>query len=673
MLPRYNYGQTMMDRPPERSPERRIASKSRLIQFKPGLGFKLLLIAVVVSLIGVLASSLLVQSLQRQQLIELAKNTSSRMSDLIAVSLEHSMLDNGQMSNQIVQAMVGEGIVQHIQILDTHGVVRASSNPREVGEILDPKTSPCQDCHATGAAPSHKTVIADSSMGRPVLLTVSPIHNQPECARCHDPGIQVLGVSMVEAPLTELDNQVTASLDRIILSGIATFVLMVGLLALASRLFVTRPIGELAKGIVDVGRGNLDHPVRAHGNDELGELAESFNWMRQQLRLARAEAAQRNRELAVLYQVSAQVSTSLELSHVLDAIAEGARQVLAADIGWVGLVDREAQRVSVKACSGTRTSLLKGMSIPLSRDLEKTAQIDNAQDLGPASFFSHTADLTEQEGVVSVLGVPLQRGEQVLGVVGVMTRERRSFSPSDRQLLSRLAAQVVVAMENARLYKQVRHLAVLEERDRLAREMHDGLAQALGYLNLKTSLTAEQLAQGQIPAAQSGLMELTRVIQETYTDVREAILSLRTAIPFRAGLDAILREYLAEYKAHFGMQAQLIVDGDTAVEFPEEVTVQIVRIIQEALTNIRKHAAAKNVTVRFDQEDRRVRISIQDDGRGFDPSAVSGKEGQAYGLAIMRERAQSIGGALELDSQPGRGTRIVVRLPRSGKASGGQL
>jgi nitrate/nitrite-specific signal transduction histidine kinase len=659
-----------MDHPHALAAEQLVEPKPKLFQFNPGLGFKLLLIAVVVSLIGVLASSLLVQSLQRQQLIELAKSTSSHDSDLIAVSLEHSMLDNGNMSSQIIQAMVGQGIVQHIQILDPHGVVRASSDPSEVGTVLDQKASLCQKCHVAGAAPSHKTIITTSSTGNSVLLTVSPIHNQPECAGCHDPSIQVLGVSMVDAPLTELDNQVTASLDRIVLTGIATFVLMVGLLVLASRRYVTRPISELTKGILDVGRGDLDHPVRAHGNDELGALARSFNWMRQQLQLARAETAERNRELAVLYQVGTQVSTSLELSRVLDAVAEGARQVLKADIGWVGLVDQDNQRMAVEACNGMRTAVLKGMRIPSAMHPEETWQVDIMQDLAPDSPLAPMAESAVVEEIVSLLGVPLRRGEQVLGRVGVMTRERRLFTPSDQQLLARLADQVVVAIENARLYKQVRHLAVLEERDRLAREMHDDLSQALGYMNFKTSLTTEQLARGQVSEAQSGLMELSQVIQEAYTDVREAIFSLRMAIPFRAGLYAILREYLAEYQAHFGVQAQLSADEDTSAEFAEEVTVQIVRIIQEALTNIRKHAAAKNVTVRFDHIDRQVRICIQDDGRGFDPSLVSGKEDQQFGLDIMRERTRAIGGTLELDARPGHGTRIMIRVPQADAVQG---
>ena len=496
-----------MDRLQRHLPKYLIGRKPQSIRFRFGLSFKLLIIAVVVSLVGVLISSLLIESFQRDQLIDLANRTSSRASDVIAVGLEHSMPGQAQMSDKIIQSLVREGLVQHIQVLDRQATVRASSNPGEDGLLLDRNASLCRECHSRGESTGDQTVITTSENGHPVLLTVTPIHNQPECFGCHDAGTRVLGVSIVEATLSDLNHQVASSFARIVLAGLVTFLLMVSLLALASRLLVTRPIATLAKGILDVGRGDLDQPVAARGNDELGDLAELFNRMRQQLQVARAETAERNRELAGLYQVGTQVSASLELSHVLGAVAGGARQVLAADIGWVGLVDPEQKRVSVQACNGTRTRILKGMSIPLPTNSSEGWQLESVQDL-PSDFpFARAAELAAAEGIVSLLGVPLQRGEQVLGMVGVMTREPHRFSPSDIQLLSRLASQVVVAMENARLYEQVRHVAVLEERDRLAREMHDNLSQALGYMNLKASLTTEQLAQGRVCDAQSGLEE----------------------------------------------------------------------------------------------------------------------------------------------------------------------
>jgi two-component system nitrate/nitrite sensor histidine kinase NarX len=144
--------------------------------------------------------------------------------------------------------------------------------------------------------------------------------------------------------------------------------------------------------------------------------------------------------------------------------------------------------------------------------------------------------------------------------------------------------------------------------------------------------------------------------------VREAIFSLRTTLSPGLGLLPSLREYLAEYRAHYGVHVELAGDGDS-IEFSPEVNVQLLRIIQEALTNVRKHAGASRAWVRFGREGSLRRITVEDNGRGFDPARL-GREGQQYfGLQIMRERAESIGGSLALDSRPGQGTRVVVRVP----------
>ena len=131
----------------------------------------------------------------------------------------------------------------------------------------------------------------------------------------------------------------------------------------------------------------------------------------------------------------------------------------------------------------------------------------------------------------------------------------------------------------------------------------------------------------------------------------------------RLGFLPILREYLAEYRTHYGLDARLVVDHEYLAEFPADVGIQITCIIQEALTNVRKHARANKAWVRFEQNSDWMRISVEDDGRGFDPAQVTGKGWQYFGLQIMGERAESVGGDLELDSRPGQGTRVVIRVP----------
>jgi signal transduction histidine kinase len=382
-----------------------------------------------------------------------------------------------------------------------------------------------------------------------------------------------------------------------------------------------------------------------------------------------AETRGREREAETLYQLGTRISASLELAQVLDAVAKAARQVLAADIGVVGLLDEERREVSVKAITGTRTEVLRDLRVPVkgevSGSLLASGQPLIVEEFGRDLLTPHARDLIAAEGVVSFLGVPLKRGERLLGLVGVMTRQRRRFSQDDAQLLMRLAHQVVVAIENARLYQQVRHLTALEERDRLAREIHDHLAQSLGYLNLKASITDELLSGGQLAPAQASLRELREVAKETYTDVREAIFSLRETVLPGLGLLPSLREYLAEYRTHYGVEARLEADDESLTQVPAHVGIQIIRIVKEALTNVRKHAGASKAWVRFERDGDWTRIIVEDDGRGFDPVQVTEEGQQYFGLQIMHERAESVGGSLELDSRPGHGTRVVIRVPRS--------
>jgi signal transduction histidine kinase len=219
-----------------------------------------------------------------------------------------------------------------------------------------------------------------------------------------------------------------------------------------------------------------------------------------------------------------------------------------------------------------------------------------------------------------------------------------------------------VAIENARLYQQVRRLAILEERDRLAREMHDQMAQALGYLTMRASILGELSSGPQTDPVQAGLLELKQIANELYIDVRSAIFNLRTTDFSGLGFLPTLREYLDDYQMHHGMDVELVVESDS-LAFSPEVDIQLLHIIQEALTNVRKHAQASRVWVRFERQDSFLLITVEDDGRGFDPAWLN-REGRWYfGLQIMRERAESIGGSLELDSWPGRGTRVLMRMP----------
>jgi signal transduction histidine kinase len=221
------------------------------------------------------------------------------------------------------------------------------------------------------------------------------------------------------------------------------------------------------------------------------------------------------------------------------------------------------------------------------------------------------------------------------------------------------------AEENGHWPQYELSLAALEERDRLAREMHDNLSQALGILKMRLAMASDLLGENQIEQVRMNLSEMKEIAAEAYTDAREVIFSLRSSTSAGADFLPSLARYLSKYRASYGVNVQLeavnaITDGLTV-----QTATQVIRIIQEALTNVRKHARARQVCVRVVAEGNQARITIEDDGQGFDPvhSLLDGAYG--FGLRVMQERAESVGGRLEIDAHMGRGTRIGLWVPLS--------
>lgn len=382
-----------------------------------------------------------------------------------------------------------------------------------------------------------------------------------------------------------------------------------------------------------------------------------------------AQVRRGEEEAQTLYQVGMDISASLDLKRVLEVVATGARQLLQADIGAVGLLEEERREIVIQAAAGAqpraflrgRFSIQAGKPGAILARGEPLISQSNHPDL-PMS-----ANLADADRVGTLM-VPLLRSGHLVGALIALARRRR-FTQREAQLLARLASQSVLSIENAQLYQQVRHVAALEERDRLARELHDSLAQTLSYLSMQASLVSELLAAGQIASAQASLQELSETAQAAYADVHEAIFNLRTTIPSGLGLLATLRTYLAEYRLHSGLDAQLIVDDENLADLPTGVAAEVIRIIQEALTNVRKHARASRVWVRFQQKANSLYISIEDDGVGFDPAQIAAAGRRSFGLQVMRERAESIGATLTIVAQPGCGTQIGISFPPTDGAS----
>ncbi len=214
------------------------------------------------------------------------------------------------------------------------------------------------------------------------------------------------------------------------------------------------------------------------------------------------------------------------------------------------------------------------------------------------------------------------------------------------------------------LLRQQRALAVMEERERLARELHDSLGQILGYVNTQAQAARELLSQKQHSAADSHLRRLIEVVQRAHTDVREYILSLQAGSSMEQGLLPAVAEYLESFSRNTGIGTELLVSNNFAEAIVSPtIEVQLLRIVQEALTNVRKHARAHHVRVSFGLEHDQGRLVIEDDGIGFEPAEISPDNGMHFGLKIMRERAEQFGGEIQIQSEPGQGAKLIVRIP----------
>jgi DNA-binding NarL/FixJ family response regulator/signal transduction histidine kinase len=215
------------------------------------------------------------------------------------------------------------------------------------------------------------------------------------------------------------------------------------------------------------------------------------------------------------------------------------------------------------------------------------------------------------------------------------------------------------AAERATLEQQ-RQVVILEERERMARDLHDGVGQVLGYVNAQTQATREYLRSGQVQMAEATLAQLTGVTQDAHADMRNFILGAQpgTVTPMHCG--AALRQLVQQFEARYGLRMAFTLTGEATWVSPVAQT-QLLYMIQEALTNVRKHAPAATASVRCAVSPDVVEVVIEDDGAGFDMQTVAGDH---FGLQIMHTRMEEAGGSLAITSAPGRGTRVVARLLR---------
>jgi signal transduction histidine kinase len=260
----------------------------------------------------------------------------------------------------------------------------------------------------------------------------------------------------------------------------------------------------------------------------------------------------------------------------------------------------------------------------------------------------------------SLIAAPLLSPERaVLGAILVGNQRRSGFQPRHLPLLQTIAGQVALVVQNASLMAELEYQTMLQERARLAREIHDGLAQTIGFLKLQAAQLRTQLENGDSARARQSADLFYATLSEAYQDARQAIDGLRVS-PDECGLSGWLHQIANEFQDLSGLPVHLE-ESPVEAQVSPEVQAQLIRIVQEALSNVRKHARAGEVWLSFGQAKDDLVLEVRDDGEGFSPQDIT--NASRHGLRSMRERAELIGADFQVASLPGRGATVRVHLP----------
>jgi two-component system nitrate/nitrite sensor histidine kinase NarX len=502
-------------------------------------------------------------------------------------------------------------------------------------------------------------------------------------------------LAQLDAVVGEFEARAQAKLFRLQLIQAAFFAAALLLLAWGyalTRRGIVEPLTELGAAARRIAGGQLGHPVPVLGKDELGELGLAFETMRAEIAAARdlleARVAQRTRELASAFEFSQEIVAQRDLAHLLRLVTDRARRLTRAEAASLCLLDA-AQTALVLAASSGNGQAASRLRQPLhppfvQRVVEAGETVITDTTCAVCGFLQA---YTPGQG----LAAPLRTGSVRLGALCVVRRRGGHFDADETRALTLLANAAAIAITNAQLaeaeQRQAGRAAALAERERLAAELHDQLAQTLSFLNLKADRVRERLAADRCAEAEAELNQMKSAIGGAYGQVRAALTGLRAPLPVAEDFAHKLAACVTEFREASGLAAELTVADPSALQIPPAAQAQVAHILREALTNVRRHAQylvgvgtvgagerealtnvrrhaqANRVQVRVERAAPRgdAHFTVEDDGRGFDPHQAAGDN--HLGLLIMRTRAERSGGRLRVDSAPGAGTRVAAVFP----------
>lgn len=464
----------------------------------------------------------------------------------------------------------------------------------------------------------------------------------------------------------------TAMLHLLQMSMLAMAILGAAVLLFTGYLFVLEPVGQLKQAIEKIQSGDFDARVERVTSDEFGTLADGFNGMAEHLQsmyrhLERkvaektAQLEEKHERLESLYEVTALVAKASSLDELAQGFVKSITRIAHADGVALRWSDQANQRYLMLAAQGLPNSM-----VDAEQCLDKggcycgaAASSAGLRVIPIRAMTDPSLQHCAKAGFETVVNVPVHLHERLMGEVDLFFHARVSPSPAERSLLEALASHLAGAMENLRLNALEKEAAVSQERHLLARELHDSIAQSLAFLKIQVQLMRDAVQSGNSAEMKQVLEEIDIGVRESYGDVRELLLHFRTRTNAE-DIEPALATTLRKFEHQSGTNASLTMQGQ-GMPLSPDLQIQVLHIVQEALSNVRKHARASQVWLDVQQQPA-WRFEVRDDGVGFSPG--NGQPDETHvGLRIMTERAQRIGADLDVISTPGHGSSIILTLP----------
>jgi two-component system nitrate/nitrite sensor histidine kinase NarX len=439
-------------------------------------------------------------------------------------------------------------------------------------------------------------------------------------------------------------------------------------------MLIIEPVSRLQAGMLQMNEKELGVRLPVESEDEFGSLTLGFNQMADRLETAynnlenrvqqkTAELEDQNAELALLYDCAAFLQRPQPMEVLADGFLQRISKYFQADGSSVRVLEAARENLHMVVHQGLSSEMVESEHCMKVGDClcgeaveQKVAVIHNLQEMDQAHNLQ-----CHREGFATVSIFHIYAHEQHLGFFNLHFRQARIFSQHERTLLETLGHLLGVAIENIRLAMREREMAISEERNLVAQGLHDSIAQGLTFLNLQVQMLDDSLQRGRMTEIAGIVPALRAGVNESYEDIRELLLNFRSRL-VKGDLISSLETTVEKFRLQTGIAIDFTASGNGA-PLPYEQQLQIMFIVQEALSNIRKHAQAEKVEIRL-QDDQDFALSIHDDGAGFDVDALFRNNDSHVGIHIMRERAQRIHARFEVQSEPQQGTTVLLQLAR---------